>query len=61
MDFLWWCDLHEIQFAERDEMNFVITAYTSCDAMCFYVFLLFETEWPVDRLGLCEWNQFEMC
>ena len=57
----WWYDLDEIRFAERDEMSCVITAYTSCDAICVYVFLLFEIEWPVDISGLCEWNRFGMC
>ena len=56
----WWYDLHEIRFAERDKMNFVITAYTSSDATCVDAFLLFEIEWTVDISGSCEWNQFEI-
>ena len=32
------CDLREIQFSERDEINFISTAYTSCDPMCVEIF-----------------------
>ena len=42
------------------QMNFISTAYNSGDAICVYLFLLFEIEWPADIPGSCEWNQFEI-